>query len=401
MSCSCSRATHFRSLAEGNRIHEETIPAPRGILFDRHGTQMVTNQNSFGVAVVPGDLPKPGHSRDLVLARLTQGTGLSTVEVERQLAQHAVQNFEPFVLKGDLDVNAYEYFRENVPEMPGVRLVTQSVRHYVTDSGLAHILGYVGKLDSEEYSQLAGKGYLLDDVVGKTGLEYTDEKWLRGAPGKDVVETDARGHVVRHVSTTDPVPGDNVNLTLDYNLQKQVATELADGIATAKKATNADVPLIKGGAAVVMNPQNGEVYALVSLPRLQPQPVRRRDHDPAVPGAGRQPRATPAQPGHRRPLPAGVHVQAGHGVGRAPVELHRPQFHHQLPGVPEAGQPGLQLLASLGHGNQNVVQAIAHSCDVFFYTVADNIGDLTLSSSPRTSGWASAPASTSGRRPAG
>jgi penicillin-binding protein 2 len=260
------QGAHFNALAEANSVREEVVPAPRGVLFDRHGTQLVTNRPISSLAVVPIDLPKHGRDRTAVISRLSRGSGLPEATIEDEVAAHAGEPFQPFVLEKNLSTDAYGFFTENLPQMPGVRIITDSARNYLDGSGLSHLLGYVGKLDAQEYLRLNTQGYLLDDNIGKTGLEYVDEKYLRGTPGKDVVEVDARGQVVRHLSTSDPIPGNNVYLTIDWNLQQMVAAQLQAGIDKARKAPNADVNLIHGGAAIVSNPQTGEIYAMVSLP---------------------------------------------------------------------------------------------------------------------------------------
>jgi penicillin-binding protein 2 len=373
------QGAHFASLAEGNRVRAESVAAPRGILFDRHGTQMVTNRGSFAVAVVPADLPKTGQQRTVVLARLTKATGISADEVERVVRLHAAEPFQPFILKPNLDNDTYLSLTENLPEMPGVRLQTSSARHYLTDAGLSHILGYVGKLDPEEYNRLHDQGYLLDDSIGKTGLEYIDEKWLRGSLGRDVIETDANGRVVRHISTTDPVPGDNVYLSVDLNLQREVAADLQDGINKAKVAKDADVPLIRGGAAIVTNPSTGEVLSLVSLPDydlnlfadgISTQKYQELASDPKSPLLNRAIDGLYPPGSTFKPVTASAGLQSGF------LDKNKQIF---CPGVFTRGNFNFLCWNRGGHHNQNVVEAIGHSCDVFFYTVADNIGDLVLS----------------------
>ena len=372
------QGSHFEALAKGNRVREEVVLPPRGIIFDRHGTQLVTNTNSFALAVVPIDLPVVGVQRTAALDRLSRGAGIAPADIETQVRAHGAEPFQPFTLKQNLSVNEYEYFTENLPQLPGVRIVTESTRHYVSGSGISHLVGYVGKIDPQEYKDLNSQGYLLDDNIGKTGLESVDEGYLRGVPGKDVVETDANGRIVRHLSTNPPVPGDNVYLALDWNLQQEVAKDLAAGIEKAKKLPNADVPLIRGGSAIVSNPQTGEIYAMVSLPDYDPNlfsggiSQARYDallKDPNEPLLNRSIDGLYPPGSTFKPVVASAGLQAG---AIAPgSQIFDPGHYNYGSFIFYGWNRG-------GFGNQNVVQAIAHSDDIYFYEVAHRLGDVTL-----------------------
>jgi penicillin-binding protein 2 len=168
-----SQGLHFSALAEGNRVRQEVLVPPRGIIFDRHGKQLVVNQATFAVAVVPYDLPRAPGTRADVLARLNRLVGIAPAEVERQVKLHIKDApFQPVTLKKNLDQATYQALQENVPQMPGIRVQTATTRHYMDNAALSHILGYVGKVDPQEYKDNRANGYLLDDSIGKTGLEY-------------------------------------------------------------------------------------------------------------------------------------------------------------------------------------------------------------------------------------
>jgi len=369
---------HFDALAQGNRVRAEVVLPPRGIIFDRHGNQLVTNTNSFALAVVPVDFAKPGSVRSAELQRLSRGTGIAPADIDSLVQGHGSEPFQPFTLLKDLSVDQYEYFSENLPQLPGARIVTDSTRHYVTGSGISHLLGYVGKIDPQEYQDLHAQGYLLDDNIGKTGLEAVDETYLRGTPGKDVVETDAEGRVVKHLSTTAPVPGDNVYLSIDWNLQQEVAKDLAAGIEKAKKLPNADVNLIHGGAAIVSNPQTGEIYAMVSLPDYDANLFSGGISQAAYAGLLNDPNGPLLNraidglypPGSTfKPVVASAGLQTG---AISPTSAIFDPGHYNYGGFIFYGwNRG-------GFGNQNVVQAIAHSDDIYFYEVAHRVGDVSL-----------------------
>lgn len=366
----------YSALAEGNRIRKEVVLAPRGILFDRHGVQLVQNIGISAVAIVPFDLVKSGSGRDRELQKLQQLTGISAAEIQRQADINASAPFQPVVLKSHLDPPTAEAIKENLPDLPGVRLQTDSTRQYVDGAALSHILGYVGKLDPAEYKALSSKGYLLNDQVGKTGLEYQDEQYLRGQSGTSVVETDAQGRQVRVVSQTDPVPGDNTYLSIDLGLQKEVVTDLQSSMDQQHAKLGGNKAL--AGAAIVMNPQTGEIYSLVSLPDynlnqfangITVAQYQALISDPRLPLLDRAISGLYPPGSTFKPVTGSAALQAG------TINAGSTVF---CPGFLQRGATRFNCWLGSGHGTQNVVEALAHSCDVFFYTMADKMGDKLL-----------------------
>ena len=371
-----SQTNRFAAQAEGNRVRKEVVLAPRGIVFDRHGVQLVQNRGSFAVAIVPADLAKRGDARNQELQKLQQLSGISALEIQRQADLSKAEPFQPVVLKKNLDAPTYDAISENLPNLPGVRLQTDSTRHYLEGAALSHILGYVGKLDTAEYKALRTKGYLLNDQVGKTGLEFQDENYLRGASGTRVVETDAQGREVRTISHADPTPGNSVYLSLDLGLQREVIKDLQETMTAQHQKLGGNKA--QGGASIVMNPQTGEILSLVSLPDYnlnqfadgitvaQYQALITDQRLPLLDRAigGLYP------PGSTfKPVTGSAALQAG------TVKTGSNIF---CPGFLQRGSTRFGCWQGSGHGNQNIVDAIAHSCDVFFYTVADQMGDILL-----------------------
>jgi penicillin-binding protein 2 len=371
-----SETHRFSALAEGNRVRKEVVVAPRGIMFDRHGVQLVQNRGSFAVAIVPADLAKPGEGRNQELQKLQRLTGISAVEIQRQADLNKAEPFQPVVLKKNLDATTSEALSENLPSLAGVRLQTESTRHYVDGLALSHILGYVGKLDTGEYKALRGQGYLLNDQVGKTGLEFQDEKYLRGGSGTRVVETDAQGQEIRTISQTDPTPGDNVRLSLDLGLQKEVVKDLQETMTTQHEKLGGNKAL--GGAAIVMNPQTGEILSLASLPDynlnqfadgITLTQYQTLITDPRLPLLDRAIGGLYPPGSTFKPVTGSAALQAG---------TIKPGSSIFCPGFLQRGTTRFGCWQGSGHRNQNIVDAIAHSCDVFFYTVADQMGDTLL-----------------------
>ncbi|GAC1329337.1 MAG: penicillin-binding protein 2 [Candidatus Dormibacteria bacterium] len=372
-----AQGNHFSALADGNRVRQEILVPPRGIIFDRHGRQLVVNQATFAVAVVPFDLPRATISRADVLVRLERLVGISPAEVERQVRLHHDAPFQPITLKKDLDQATYQSLQENVPQMPGIRVQTATTRHYVDRAALSHILGYVGRVDPQEYKDNRARGYLLDDSIGKTGLEYAEEAYLRGKDGQQVVETDAQGKLVRTISSTDPTPGNNVYLSLDMGLQQYVMQQLQAQMDAQHKVLPGNRAL--AGSAIVENPQTGEIYSMVSLPDFDlnkfASGITQADYtaltsDPRLPLLDRSIDGQYPPGSTFKTVTGAAALQSGTANGNT---------HITCPGFLQRGATRFGCWLSSGHGSLNMIDAIARSCDVFFYTVADQMGDAILS----------------------
>ncbi len=248
------RGHEFEQRAESNQIRIETVIPSRGLIYDRNGVPLVENQPSYAAAVVAADVPK---SQTLqIVARVEQLLGVPALDTTLRIEQARRSNdpFTPVVLKDALDQTTTFRLREELSELPGVQIVVQPVRRYPQGPLVAGVLGYTGRVDPPEYAALKGKGYLANDHIGKSGVEATYERYLRGVPGREEVEKDASGRQIRKLGGDPPAPGDDLVLSIDLDLQKK-ATELGQLAANGGQA-----------AAVVMDVHTGEVLALVSLP---------------------------------------------------------------------------------------------------------------------------------------
>ena len=245
----------YAQRAEINALREVQIPAARGLILDREGRPLVLNSARFSAAIVPGDLPERGEMG--VYRQVERVTGVPADEVERMVLAGIEERgaFEPVIIKADVDEETALTLRELEPVTPGLKLMMEPAREYLTGPLLSHILGYVGPLSQDEYQELKDRGYLFQDYTGKSGVELTYESTLRGRPGKKLIEVDALGRELRVISERRPLDGSNLVLTIDSDLQKMVKDTLE------KYAAEGD-----NGTAVVMDIRNGDVLAMVSLP---------------------------------------------------------------------------------------------------------------------------------------
>jgi penicillin-binding protein 2 len=242
--------------AEAQRTDDQPVAATRGLIFDRQGRPLVNNVATWAVKITPSDLPFS--ERDDVTQRLAHLLGTEASEILATLDTAPGSRFDPVRVASDVPDETARLVAESSDELPGVKVVVETRREYPDGSLLAHILGYTGPIDGGTYAKLRSEGYLADDLIGKTGVESTFESELRGTYGIEVVEKDATGKDIQVLSTKqDAVPGASLTLTIDRTIQAEATRALKWGMKAAG---------LKRGVVIVMNPQTGEVLALVSLP---------------------------------------------------------------------------------------------------------------------------------------
>jgi penicillin-binding protein 2 len=258
-----AQGKYYEKLADGNRIRLIPIMSPRGIFYDRNGMQMVSNRPGFAVSLLPITGPVP----DDVLNKLGEILAIDPGEIRTKLNVHT-GNFEPIRIKTDVGPDVIAKIEERRTELPGVVIEIQPVRNYVNNELAAHIFGYVSEINDVELEKRKADGYKSGDIVGKFGLEKVYDRELRGIDGGGQVEVDVGGRPVQVLGKKEPLPGNNMILTIDYRLQK--ATETAIDEQLAYLQTKTEFVNAKAAAAVVMNPKTGEVLAMVSRPAFNP-----------------------------------------------------------------------------------------------------------------------------------
>ena len=245
----------YRLRAENNRLRQVPVVPPRGLIYDRNGVPLVENRASFAAAVVAADVPEERQT-DIAVA-LQEVTGVPAGEIEDTIEARRKSNdpFTPAVIKENLNEEVAFRLREKLADLPGARVVVEARREYTQGSLMAHVLGFVGAIDQEEYDRLAASGYRLDDRIGKAGVELSYESLLRGAPGIREVETDASGREIRVLGEKAAKSGSSVVLSIDLDLQRKVEEYLRAAMGRSRNA-----------ASIVVDVRTGEVLAMVTLP---------------------------------------------------------------------------------------------------------------------------------------
>jgi cell division protein FtsI/penicillin-binding protein 2 len=247
----------YRDQAELNRLRVRTISPPRGVILDRNGRSLVNNVPSFSVALVAADLPADQDKEALVLSRLARILNVGLDEIAGVLAQMRGEQrlFEPVKLMDGVGREQALLLEERQSEMPGVVVRADAQRFYPDGPLVSHLVGYMGRITSEQYAELRASGYLLNDRLGQTGIEASYEEVLRGVPGSEVTEVNAYGRAMRTLASRPAASGANVVLSVDLGLQKVMTEALREGMGQSKWAV-----------AIAVAPKTGEVLGMVAHP---------------------------------------------------------------------------------------------------------------------------------------
>ena len=257
------RGPEYQRLAEGNRTRQVNVVAPRGDFFDRNGVVMVTSRPGFVVSIVPGNKP----ISPAVITQTAAILGLDPQEIIDKLSKSKT-GFEPVRLKIDVGQNIVAAIEERRSELPGVVVEILPVRNYVHNQMGVHLFGYVSEISEPELATMGDKGYRAGDLIGQSGLESKYDPFIKGTDGGSLIEVDVAGRMVQVLSKKEPIPGNNIVLTIDYRLQKAAEEALDEQLKFLQQQggrRNA-----KAGAVVVLNPKNGEVLAMASRPAFDP-----------------------------------------------------------------------------------------------------------------------------------
>ena len=348
---------HYSTLAKDNRIKVVPLPPTRGIIYDRHGRILAENNPSYSLELIPEQIK----NLDETLLKLQQLLDISDEKIEqyqKQRKRHKSFSSTPLLLRmTDEDVAKFASVR---PYFPGVDIHARLLRHYPYGELSAHVVGYVGRINERELKTLPVSEYRGTHHVGKIGIEKTYESQLHGAVGYAEIETNAQGRAVNSVDSVDPVPGSNIYLTLDIDLQK-TAYDALEGY---------------NGAAVAIEIQSGDVLVFSSRPGFDPNPFVYGISSKAYKAL----QESDDQPLFNRTLrgqyPPGSAIKPF--IGLAGLEYKVTDFKHKLfcPGFYQLPNHSHRYRdwKKWGHGTVDLKIAITQSCDVYFYDLALTLG---------------------------
>ena len=348
---------YYAGLADGNRIRIVPSMAPRGTFYDRNGELLVTNRPGFSVSLLPLTAP----ISDDVIARLSDLLKVPTDEIKTKIAGHS--GFNPIRIKTDVTPDIVSIIEEQKSQYPGVVIEVTPIRDYILKQEGAHTFGYVSEINDTELEKMKDEGYKSGDIIGKFGIEKIYDKELRGENGGQQVEVDVSGKPVQILGRKEPVPGDDLELTIDIKLQQ-----------AAEKAVDEQLTQIgaHAAAAVVMNPQTGEILAMVSRPAFDPNlfahGISSKDWN--------QLNNNPYHPMDNKTItgeyPPGSTFKIVTGTAAltegvvTPDEQIFDSGHHWI--IPKGNADGEAL------GWLNFRSALAHSDNVYFYEMGNRLG---------------------------
>ena len=357
------KGEYYQSLAQGNRLRIYSLPAPRGIIYDRFQRPLVYNVPSFDLVVNLVDfLDNPVKIQEGILEKIS--CLLAKNDFKQKIEQVRGQ-VSRLVLAKNIERSTALILESLVNDWPGLRLEKNAQRQYVLSRYLAHILGYPGQVDPADLEK--HPDYSLNDQIGKAGLEYYYEDLLRGEPGQEQIEVNSFGQTQSLLATKSAQPGQGLVLSINRDLQEKLYQAL-DKMENVEKA-----------AAIAFDPGNGGILALVSLPsfdnNLFAQGISQADLSAL--------KNDPNEPFLNRVLagqyPSGSIIKPLIAAGALEEEIIKPyQQINCQGGLSIANKYDPQIIYHFpdwkAHGLTDMIKAIAQSCNVYFYTIGGDLG---------------------------
>jgi len=342
----------LQKLAESNRMRKVTFPGFRGNIFDRNGVELVSSRPSYNLTIIREDVA----DLDGILTKLQKFLPLNKKKIKKAIRSRP--SFEPFVIAGDISRDIAANIEEARFDLPGVYFSIEPIRVYRYDSFATHFIGYLGEISSKQLKNGMYKGYRQGDIVGKSGIEDTFEPLLRGHKGTKIIEVDATGRELKVLKKLEAGAGKDLYLSLDFDTQM-----VAEDAMKEYK-----------GVAVALNPNTGEILAMVSSPGFDLnrfangvkhnywQKLLNNEYHPlnnrAIQGL--------YSPGSTyKIIVALAALQEG-------VIDENTEFY--CPGYFRLGRKKYRCWKKSGHGKISLRRAIQQSCDVYFYNVGLKLG---------------------------
>jgi len=354
----------FSAMADDNRVRELNVDAPRGRILDRNGTPLVENRPALAVCVAPS-----AKDDEDLLYRLSTLLDIPVSEIEERVSSKRQEALAPRVVAVDVSAQVVAYLSEHEAEYPGVEIQTLAVRTHPKGTLAAHVLGYTGEVSEEQLKLPEFEGYALGDVVGKTGAEIQFESVLQGDKGYRRIEVDAAGRARRLIEEAEPIPGSDVVLTIDADVQAVAEQAL---VRALEEAHDDEFPDAAAGAAVALDVKTGDVLAMASYPTYDPElflgGIAEADWEALNAKDSEYPltnRAIMAQ------YPTASTMKAFTGLAGLEYGVSREWAQYYCPGKwTEMGEQWPKWCWDHGgHGTISFHDGIVESCDTVFYEI--------------------------------
>lgn len=362
----------YRKQSQTISSQVKTIDAQRGEIFDRNASMpMVINTDSFAVDLTPAEIPS-GHY-DSVTSRLAVFLGISKKEIDRKIEPSLRRSYTAVEVRSNVSFNTISNIAENITDLPGVSWRSKPVRNYVETGSISHVVGYVGDITKEEVKVMYNitdkdkrRVYTNKSIIGKTGIEKQYDLLLQGRQGRESRTVDVRGHVISDTPIVEPPQmGKNLVLTIDMRIQELAEKALGERV----------------GAAVVLRPSNGEVLAMVSYPFYDQNLFN--DDNASI--QYNKLATSPNKPLLNRVVNAAYPPASTFKIIMSTAMLAEKAFSStkdiECSGKVDYGNRIFHCHQKWGHGKLNMKEALAQSCDVYYWVVGrDFLGVDKISS---------------------
>ena len=351
---------HYTTLSEKNRVNIVPIPPTRGLIYDRNGILLAQNIPTFMLEVVTEHV----ENVDAMLAQLKQLVNLSDRDIKRFKRQdRRKRDFESIPLRYRLTEDEVARLSVNQFRLPGVHIKAELARHYPLGNLTSHVAGYVGRISEKDLRRMKNfSQYRASSHIGKVGIEKSYEELLHGKIGLQRVESNAQGRIINVLERTLPVPGKTLYLNIDVNLQ-----------AVAEKAFGED-----NGAVVALDPNNGAVLTMASIPTYDPNQFIHGLESEEFKKLSKSPRRPLFNRALRGQYPPGSTLKPL--IGLAGLELDEVSAYNPIACKgwytieDDIDQRKYRDWKRGGHGKTNLIDAIAESCDIYFYDLSYRLG---------------------------
>lgn len=348
------KGEELRQRSENNAVRFRKIQPLRGLIMDRNGDVIVDNRPSFDVLY----MPTKGVDHELLIQKMKEIYKTRSFDFSSdQPFPKTLKSYLPVRLEKNVSMDKVALVETNALDLPGVYVDVTPVRLYLDGEIIAPIIGYTGEISKDELEK-AEEEYSPGDIIGKYGIEKVLDPYIRGERGNELVEVNVYGKVIKNLGRIDPVSGANVVMTVDARLQK-TAWEAFEG---------------RAGAAVVMDPRDGAILAMVSSPSFDPNlfnsGIARDEWDKL--------QKNPLNPLSNRAIsgqyPPGSTYKMIVAAAALEEGIITPETRIHCNGSFELGNRKYRCWKKEGHGSVNLHQALVGSCDVYFYTVGKMLG---------------------------
>jgi len=360
----------YLKLAQRNSVRIYPVSAPRGIIYDKNLKPLVNNLPSYNVFLTPQDLPRDKTERETTIEQISFLLDLDPKEIVRQMSDFDFEKEQRILLVGDLAPDKILMIESRLKDFPALAVENGIQRQYLYGEILSHVLGFTGKLNEQDLKVFGD--YSMGDRMGQDGLEIEYEKFLRGQEGQRQVEVDSKSRQIKEMGIKEPIAGENIVTTIDVELQKKIYEEMSKMLSSLK---------LTKGAAVAIDPRNGQVLALVSLPgfddnlfekNISAADFKKLEDNPDKPLFNR---AIAGQ------YPSGSIIKPMLGAAALEEKVVTPSTTIFDPGqitIVNQYNPGIvyNFPDWKAHGVVNIYSAIAQSCDVYFYTIGGGYGAI-------------------------